>query len=225
MNIERSVGRPWLPFARGLAALALFGCAGAPSSDVELEARVRALEAEVSRLKNEAADQRAEQMGPGAMSDEQFARYLARTLAKEKPSERERLERMLRANRTLERLGEDGLPGYLEERFAREPKDGAWAGAALRVLLPRVREALEELGPKATLGGFECKSELCRIEVEGDALAEPGGPVMNATSRIMPEDEGYGLFSSVQRGLHQEMPGGRVRVVLFIARQGVEMVR
>ena len=219
MRTLRSAGG-WGLVALALGAACATACASSAPPDVGLASRVDALEAEVRRLRAELDDQKLAHMTSGEMTDAQFERYVQQALAKTPPGEREQTERRLRSDRKLAQLGDDGLPRYWEERFAREATDEAWSSPAVRVLTTKVRQAL---GPRGSLIALACRSQLCRVEVEGDRNPEPGGAVMLSVG-APPPDEAYALFGGTQRGRHEETPGGRVHVVVFVARRGVDLI-
>lgn len=202
------------------AHVLLLACGASPSAEPADGNRLAVLEAEVAAIKTELREVRLRTVPRSELTDAEFEEVLAREIATLEPVERAEREKMARSQRFMDQLGEEGIERYWLQKFERQKRDEAWARPIEDACVPQMKKQTSW-----KLHQFECRAELCKVDL---TTTENGGalPVLGEACGIgrAGRAEQTPLGASGMMTVRSTVEGGGLRTVVFVVRQGADMI-
>ena len=110
------------------------------------------------------------------------------------------------------------LVQYFEDKFRAQAVDSEWAPQVSK----DIRASIDALLPeKSSVINFECRSNLCRLEVEHASIDEHNNLLALLTAR--PDSTVSMLSGGMHAQLVAQLPNGRLRYDVFFTRRGMPL--
>jgi hypothetical protein len=110
------------------------------------------------------------------------------------------------------------LAQYFENNFHAQAVDSDWASQANKDIRAAIDASLPE---KSSVISFECRSNLCRLEVEHAGIDDHNKLLDQLTAR--PDSTVNMLSGGMHAQLVEQLPEGRLRYGVFIVRRGIPL--